>query len=92
MNPDSGSVSNFAWTSHFTQRPSTIGTDHSDFIDPDSQPLPALLRIANWPLPVTIPSAGVPHEPSCFSCIIRPPSLGNETGAPSSANEKSSGR
>src|SRR4026207_448090 len=44
--PVSGSVSSFTFTSHRTQRPSTIGTVHRDFIEPDSHPLPALLRVA----------------------------------------------
>ena len=78
--------------SHFTQWPSTIGTFHSERIGPDSQCAAALLRSANTVRLETIPSAGVPHEPSCLICMISPPSFGNETGAPSAANEKSSGR
>ena len=64
------------------------GTFHSDLIVPTRSARRAVAQREHR-APDTMPSAGVPHEPSCLICVIRPPSFGNETGAPSTANEKS---
>ena len=72
-------------------RPRLTGTRQSDFMVALPQSFSAELRCSSTtPTPgrsrVTIPFAGVPQAPVCFSCCTRPPSKSSAHSVPQKAN------